>query len=185
MESVYCSTEEYLRDYAKLHESMPKQYVGLLYSRSNWIAGNLDIEKSMIAALEQRGLGVIPVFFYSMKDKNLGNLGGIEVVEKFFSQNDASQIQALVKFSTFFLGNSRGGIKEGEAIAGAEIMARLNVPMLCPVISYYKTEEEWSADPQGLGSQVAWSIAMPEFEGAIEPLVVGATSGFQSGGGDS
>jgi cobaltochelatase CobN len=185
LESVYSSTEEYLRDYSKLRGTTPKQYVGLLYSRSNWIAGNLDIEKTMVAALEQRGLGVIPVFFYSMKDKNLGNLGGVEVVEKFFPQDSDARIQALVKLSAFFLGNSRGGIKEGEAIAGAQIMARLNVPMICPVISYYKTEEEWAADPQGLGSQVAWSIAMPEFEGAVEPLVIGATSGFQGEGDDS
>ena len=178
MERIYSSTDEYLREYATTRDARPERFVAILYSRSNWISGNLDIEKKLIHAFEERGLGVIPVFFYSMKDKNLGNLSGVEVVEKFLTKETRTRVDAVVKLSAFFLGNSRGGIKEAEATAGARIMKMLNVPMACPVISYYKTKEEWLADPQGLGSQVAWSIAMPEFEGAIEPLVVGATRGF-------
>jgi cobaltochelatase CobN len=178
MERIYSSTDEYLRDYAAWRGVTPKQFVAILYSRSNWTSGNLDIERQLTHAFEERGLGVIPVFFYSMKDKNLGNLSGVEVVEKFLMKENHSLVDGIVKLSAFFLGNTRGGLKEAEATAGACILKMLNVPMACPVISYYKTEEEWRADPQGLGSQVAWSIAMPEFEGAIEPLVVGATRGF-------
>ncbi|MDD2706721.1 MAG: cobaltochelatase subunit CobN, partial [Verrucomicrobiae bacterium] len=77
--------------------------------------------------------------------------------------------------------NSRGGLRESEAPAGVQLLKRLNIPLIGPVNSYYKTREEWEADPQGLGSQVAWSIALPEFEGVIEPLVIGATSGFRNG----
>ena len=29
------------------------------------------------------------------------------------------------------------------------------------------------ADPQGLNSEVSWAVAMPEFEGAIEPFFLG------------
>ncbi len=54
------------------------------------------------------------------------------------------------------------------------MLARLNVPLIQPLTSYYKTEAEWAADPQGLGAEIGWSLALPEFEGVIEPLMVAA-----------
>ena len=139
------------------------------------------MERSLIAALERSGVGVIPVFYYSVKDSGLGNLSGVEVIEKFMCEDGRPIVNALVKLSSFFLSNTRGSMDEAQAPTGVEMLKRLNIPMLCPVLSYSKTPEEWEADPQGLGSQVAWSIAMPEFEGAVEPLIVGATSGFKNG----
>lgn len=181
MDRAYESTAAYLADYERRRGGPPSEYVGVLYSRSCWIGGNLDVERAVVAALERRGVGVIPVFYYSVKDAGLGNLSGVEVIEKFFCAEGRPVIAALVKLSSFFLSNTRGSMDEAQAPTGVELLKRLNLPMLCPVISYSKTPEEWEADPQGLGSQVAWSIAMPEFEGAIEPIVVGATSGFKNG----
>ena len=51
-------------------------------------------------------------------------------------------------------------------------------PSSGPVISYYKDRDEWLKDPQGLGQQIAWSIALPEFEGVIEPLMIAASRGI-------
>ena len=181
MDRVYSSTGDYLSDYERYLGEAPRQYVGVLYPRTNWIADNMDNERTLIAAIERAGLGAIPVFLYSIKDVGLGNLNGVEVVEKFFLRDGRPLIDGLVKLTSFFLGQSRGIDGAAQAPAGVGLLKRLNVPMLCPVTAYYKTAEEWEADPQGLGSQLAWSIAMPEFEGAIEPLIVGATSGFKNG----
>ena len=41
---------------------------------------------------------------------------------------------------------------------------------------YYQTVEEWKKDPQGLGNTIGMMIAMPEFEGVIEPIVIGGAS---------
>ena len=38
---------------------------------------------ALISDFEQIGIGVIPVFTYSVKDKNLGSLSGKEVIEIF------------------------------------------------------------------------------------------------------
>lgn len=44
------------------------------------------------------------------------------------------------------------------------------MPVLAPVISYYKTIEEW--EKEELNLDIGWAIAMPEFEGVIEPIII-------------
>ncbi|OPY92630.1 MAG: Aerobic cobaltochelatase subunit CobN [Syntrophaceae bacterium PtaU1.Bin231] len=172
MDRLFLSTGAYLEEYERYLPTAPAAYIGLLYSRSNWATRNLEIEKRLVAAFEKRHIGVIPVFHYSLKDETLGNLAGVEVIEKYLLKDDGSPlVDGIVKLTSFFLGSSRGANDAERAPAGAELLKRLNVPLFGPVISYYKNREEWLDDPQGLGSQAAWSIAMPEFEGIIEPPI--------------
>lgn len=155
---------------------MPSLYAGILYSRSSWVTGNIKVERSLIQSLEKRGIGVIPVFFYPLKDEGLGNLSGVEIIDKFFVKEGQPIVDGIIKLSMFFLDNKRGDFDESNAPGGVTLLKRLNVPLFCPVLSYYKDKEQWLNDPEGLGSQVAWSMAMPEFEGVIEPMIIGATS---------
>ncbi|PIV20761.1 MAG: cobalt chelatase, partial [Deltaproteobacteria bacterium CG03_land_8_20_14_0_80_45_14] len=177
MGKTFQSSEEYLSAYREYLSVKPAAYVGLLFSRSNWVSGNLEVETSLVSSLERQGLGVIPVFLYSLKDRNLGNLSGVEVVEQFFIREGFCSVDAIVKLTAFFLESKRGGIKETDAPSGVEFLKRLGVPVFSPVISYYKDSEQWLSDGEGLGSQVGWSVAMPEFEGVIEPILVGAIRG--------
>ena len=177
-EEVFSDTESYLAWYAGYLPKAPATFVGVIYSRSAWATRNIGIERSLIAALEARGLGVIPVFLYPLKDPGIGNQSGVEVVERFLVRDGKSLVGGVIKLTSFFLGNSRGEIKASDAPSGVAIMKRLNVPLFCPVTSYYKNAEQWLNDSHGLGQQVAWSIAMPEFEGVIEPMVIGASRGI-------
>ncbi len=170
-------TAEFLESYPHRHRPL----VGVLFSRTNWVTGNLEVERALLRALEKRGMGVVPVFFYSLKDRNLGNLSGEEAIRKFLMKDEHTPlVAALVKLTVFFLGQQGNDRGETQAEAGARLLRQLNVPLMGPVISYYKDQEAWLADPQGLGSQVAWSMALPEFEGVIEPLIVGATRGISN-----
>jgi len=177
-EEVFTDTESYRAWYATYRPQNFPTCVGVLYSRSAWATRNIEIERSLISALESRGVGVIPAFLYPLKDPGIGNLSGVEAVERFFMQGGKPLVNGVIKLTSFFLGNSRGEIKAADAPAGVEIMRRLNVPLFCPVTSYYKNAEQWLHDPNGLGQQVAWSIAMPEFEGVIEPMIIGASRGI-------
>ncbi len=172
---VFQETESYLSYYRSKLGFMPSDFVGILYSRSAWATGNLNIERSLVTALEEQGLGVIPVFLYPLKDPGLGNLGGVEVVEKFLMSGGKPIVDGIIKLTVFFLGNTKGDMKTAEAPSGVELMKRLNLPLFSPVISYYENAEQWLHDPNGLGTQVAWSMAMPEFEGVIEPVIIGAS----------
>lgn len=173
----YDDTKEFL----DLYPLRDRPLVAILFPRTNWVSGNMDVERSLIEALEDRGMGALPVFFYSFKDGSLGNLGGEDVIRKFLLNGDGTPvIEAVVKMSVFFLGQKKGNGSESQADAGAALLKELNVPLINPVISYYKDREKWLADPDGLGQQVAWSIALPEFEGVIEPVVVGASRGMNN-----
>jgi cobaltochelatase CobN len=153
--------------------------VGLLYPRSNWLHGNLEVERAVVAALEKRGVGVIPVFHHSIKDDALGNLSGAEVVERFLMAPESPKVSGVIKLGAFPLGSRKGASDESVGSVGAALFARLGIPLFGPTISYYQSPEQWAANPQGLGSQVGWSLAMPEFEGVIEPMVLGASGGAE------
>jgi cobaltochelatase CobN len=181
MDEVFSNTDAYLAAYLPRLPFTPSATVGLLYSRSSWATRNLEIERCFIKTLESRHIAVIPVFFYSLKDENLGNLSGVEVIETFLMKDGRPAVDGIIKLTAFFLGTSRGGentVKEADATSGTALLKRINIPLINPVISYYKDPDQWLADPQGLGSQVAWSLAMPEFEGVIEPMVIGAARGI-------
>lgn len=149
-------------------------FVGLLVSRSNVLANNTAVEEALIESLEKRGIGVAPVAYYPMKDEALGNKDGTEIIEHYFVKNHQSRIQALIKLSSFLLSNKKGDAKGGIKSSGETLLEKLNIPLISPIMSYYKSQQEWEDDPQGLGSQVAFSIALPEFEGGIEPIIIGA-----------
>jgi cobaltochelatase CobN len=153
--------------------------VGILFSRFHWVNENIAIENALIEKLESLGLDVIPVFSYSLKDEGLGTKGSGKVVsECFISDDGKANIDALINFQFFLLGSDRKSAVNSEiASGGIDILKRLGVPVFTPITSFYKTIEEWSDDPQGADStMIGWSIAMPEFEGRIEPIIIGGLS---------
>ncbi len=168
-------------EYLDVYPYAGNPLVGLLFSRSNWISGNMETERLLVDALEKHGMGVIPVFFYSIRDSNLGNLGGEEVIRKYFLDDSKQpRVNVVIKNTVFFLGQKGGGMHESQADSGVRLLKELNVPLVGPVISYYREKEKWLEDPRGLGQQVAWSIALPEFEGVIEPIIIGAARGVSN-----
>ena len=174
-ERIFSNVDEYLGWYK------PKDAptVGILFSRHYWVNDNLEVEDTLIFELEALGLNVIPVFSYSVKDKELGCKGSAEVVREYFLNKDgACRIDALIKLQTFFLGSSRDKGFDDKEIAskGIEILKEFDVPVFSPITSYYRTLNEWKNQPQQTGTEIGWSIALPEFEGVIEPIIIGAAS---------
>ncbi|MEW6771665.1 MAG: cobaltochelatase subunit CobN [Bacillota bacterium] len=170
---IFTSVEEYLAWYGK-----PGPHVGLLFARNQWVNGTLAVEDALIRSLEARGLGVLPAFCYSLKDEGLGTKGSGEVVKGFFFDAAGQpRIAALVKLLAFFLAaraRTDDFIRENVAASGVELLNQLGVPVFQPVVSFYKSVDDWATDPQGLSQDIAWTVAMPEFEGVIEPVFLGA-----------
>jgi cobaltochelatase CobN len=153
--------------------------VGLLVSRFYWVNENIAIENAVIKKFESMGLAVIPAFSYSVKDEGLGTKGSGEVVlECFFDDGGKSRIDALINLQVFLLGADQKNAEDGEiASGGIAVLKKLGVPVFTPITSFYKTIEEWSDDSQGADStMIGWSISMPEFEGRIEPIIIGGLS---------
>jgi cobaltochelatase CobN len=118
----------------------------------------------MVRELEKE-FDVFPAFCYGMGDAELGAKPSGEVIEQFFL--DRLKLDALINLQSVF----NAGTEEGSTNA----LKELDVLVFHPLMAYYKTEEEWRENSQGLSNlEVGWSVAMPEFEGVIEPIIIGA-----------
>ncbi len=168
---VFTSVEDYWSWYQPPSE---KPVVGLLFSRQYWVNGEIEVEEALIQALEEEGMAVLPVFAYSLEDKALGTQGGYGAVKKFFLKKDGtSRIEALIKMIPFFLGTKSRSLADTSAVErGVSLLKRLNVPVFQPLSLYYQDESQWRQNPQGLTHEIGWALAMPEFEGVIEPLAL-------------
>ena len=157
-------------------------WVGLVVGRHYWVGETLEVEELLISDLEELGLRVIPIFTNTIKDDGLGNKGALAWLREVFLALDAPRLSAVVKLVSFFLGHTRSsaGNQEDAAASGVAALKELGAPVFQPVFSSSKSVEQWQDDPQGLGSEVAWSVAMPEFEGVIEPMYLGGGSRYES-----
>ena len=152
--------------------------VGMLFSRHYWVNDNAAPEAAIVESLEAEGLAVVPLFSHGVRDANIGNLGSLAASRAAFARREGRPgIEALVKLSTFFLGREKGEDEDGRQAAGGVVLfTELDVPVFQPVVSTSRSIAEWRDDPQGLGPEIAWMVAMPEFEGVIEPMFVGGVS---------
>lgn len=160
------------------HQAHPAEHahtVGLLFSRHTFTNTDAALEIALIDALQARGLNVLPVFSHGTPDKEAGALGPIDTARRYFiDHNGKVRISALINLHFFFLGREAGGdISEtGVAAQSVAFFKELNIPVFKPVVSYSKSIQQWEEDPQGLMAEVSFGIAMPEFEGNIEPLIM-------------
>lgn len=171
---VYESRGAFTAHYPLIHDMT----VGFLFSRHSFTNGDACLEEALIKAFQDRGVNVLPVFANSTVDPEAGSLGPLKTAESYFLDREGRPlIHALINLHYFFLGRSRNqDVSEtGVAKESVEFFKKLNVPVFKPLIAYSKSVEEWEEDPQGLTAEVCFGIAMPEFEGNIEPIMVAAS----------
>jgi len=177
---VFLTTKDYRAWYAPKVCDGP--WVAILFSRASWASSNCAIEDALIRAIEEEGLNVIPVFTYSLRDDSLGAKGMAHVVEEYLAPHGHPEVDAIVKLIPFLLGTSaeEGHYGKTAAARGTSLLAQLGIPVFSPVISAYKSLEQWR-ESSGLTLDVGWAVAMPEFEGVIEPIYIGAGSSSADG----
>ncbi|MEA1866154.1 MAG: cobaltochelatase subunit CobN [Euryarchaeota archaeon] len=158
-------TFETIGDYLEWYKPEKRHAIGILFHRTYWSNGDLEIVDAMIRELETE-FDVIPAFCFGMGDSETGAKSSGEVTEDFFM--DPVKIDAIVNLqSIFHAGNSEESVSA---------LTKLDIPVFHPLTVYRKTEEEWMEDFQGMSSsEVAWSVAMAEFEGVIDPLIIGTS----------
>ena len=174
----FSSVESYLDWYKPDDGPM----VGLLLLRYYWVNKSMAIENALIRALEARGLNVLPVFSYSIKDESLKSRGMPEVIMSYFFKDGKPIVDAVIKTIPFLVGkdqyirdNNTGD--EAASRKGVDLLKKLGVPVFQPIVSVYRSAEEWE-ESGGLANDIGWGVAMPEFEGVIEPVLVGASMGL-------
>lgn len=137
--------------------------VGLVLMRSYLLAGNTAHYDGVIAALEARGLKVLPVF--------ASGLDARPAAEKYFVQDGRPVIDAMLSLTGFSL---VGGPAYNDAHAAETLLAGMDVPYLAAHAIEFQTLQEWAASNRGLMPvESTIMVAIPELDGATEPTVFG------------
>ncbi|MEY6434259.1 magnesium chelatase subunit H [Thioalkalicoccus limnaeus] len=140
--------------------------VGLLIMRSYVLAGNTGHYDGVIAALEARGLRVVPAF--------ASGLDARPAVERYFRRDGRTLVDAVVSLTGFSL---VGGPAYNDARAAEETLAALDVPYLAAHPLEFQTVEQWEGSDQGLlPVEATMMVAIPELDGAAGPMVFGGRS---------
>lgn len=137
--------------------------VGLLLMRSYLLAGNTAHYDGVIAALEARGLRVIPAF--------AAGLDARPAVERYFQSSGVPCVDAVVSLTGFSL---VGGPAYNDAKAAEEMLSRLDVPYVAGHAVEFQTLEQWGRSDRGLMPvESTIMVAIPELDGATGPTVFG------------
>jgi magnesium chelatase subunit H len=146
--------------------------VGLLLLRSYVLAGNAGHYNGAIAALEARGLRVIPAF--------ASGLDGRPAIDKYFVRDGVPVVDAVVSLTGFSL---VGGPAYNDARAAEETLAALDVPYIAAHPLEFQTLRQWQSDPRGLMPvEATMMVAIPELDGGIWPMTFGGRCGMSETG---
>ena len=151
----------------------PRGTVGVIVMRSYLLASNTAHYDGAIAALEARGLSVIPAF--------ASGLDARPTIEQFFMKDGRPTIDALVSLTGFSL---VGGPAYNDSSAAEEILSKLDVPYLAAHPLEFQTLEQWNESERGLMPvEATIMVAIPELDGATSPTVFGGRSSAATDGG--
>ena len=147
----------------------PERTIGLLLMRPQIVSDARRHYDALIRAIENEGLAVIPAISTFMDNR--------EACRAFFVDDSksegaagprVSQIVSLTGFSFV------GGPAMNDSEASVEFLRELNVPFRSMVSLDFQTIENWELNRLGLNPvQAAMQVAIPEIDGATEPLIFG------------
>jgi magnesium chelatase subunit H len=145
--------------------------IGVVLQRTHLVTGDDAHYVAMVQELEYLGARVIPVF--------AGGLDFSKPVESYFYDPlnpEQSLVDAVVSLTGFAL---VGGPARQDHPKAIESLQRLNRPYMVALPLVFQTTEEWEDSDLGLHPiQVALQMAIPELDGAIEPIVVSGRDGL-------
>ncbi len=143
-----------------------KATIGLLVLRSYVLADNARHYDGVIAAMEARGLRVIPAYATGLDAR--------PAIEKYFMRDGRPIVDALVSLIGFSL---VGGPAYNNAKAAEEILARLDVPYIAAHPVEFQTMNDWRASDRGLSPvEATVMVSIPELDGSTGPMVFGGRS---------
>ncbi|MGB3136653.1 MAG: magnesium chelatase subunit H [Nodosilinea sp.] len=145
--------------------------IGLVLQRTHLVTGDEAHYVAMVQEFEYLGAKVIPVF--------AGGLDFSKPVDAYFFDpvdNTRTIVDAVVSLTGFAL---VGGPARQDHPKAIETLKRLNRPYMVALPLVFQTTEEWEDSDLGLHPiQVALQMAIPELDGAIEPIVLSGRDGL-------
>ncbi|NET32345.1 MAG: magnesium chelatase subunit H [Cyanothece sp. SIO1E1] len=146
--------------------------IGLVLQRTHLVTKDDAHYVAMVQELESMGARVIAVF--------AGGLDFSKPVDAYFfdplSKGKEAIVDAVISLTGFAL---VGGPARQDHPKAIESLKRLNRPYMVALPLVFQTTEEWEESDLGLHPiQVALQIAIPELDGAIEPIILSGRDGM-------
>lgn len=174
--TMYDDAKEYLNWYASRKDLPEAQRrgdcptIGLVMQRTHIVTGDDAHYVSMVSEFEAMGARVISVF--------AGGLDFSKPVAEYFYEpinKEEAIVDAVVSLTGFAL---VGGPAKQDHPKAIDALKKLNRPYMVALPLVFQTTEEWLDSDLGLHPiQVALQIALPELDGAIEPIVMSGRDG--------
>jgi magnesium chelatase subunit H len=144
-----------------------KGTVGVLVLRSYLLSNNAGHYDGVIAALESRGLRVVPAFS--------AGLDARPAIDAYFFKDGQVAVDAVVSLTGFSL---VGGPAYNDAKAAEEVLSRLDVPYVAAHPVEFQNLAQWGGSDRGLlPVESTIMVAIPELDGATSPIVFGGRPG--------
>ncbi len=145
--------------------------IGLVLQRTHLVTGDDAHYVAMVQEIEAMGAKVIPVF--------AGGLDFSKPIDAYFydplSRGENAIVDTIVSLTGFAL---VGGPARQDHPKAIDSLKRLNRPYMVALPLVFQTTEEWENSDLGLHPiQVALQIAIPELDGAIEPIILSGRDG--------
>ncbi|BAY21558.1 magnesium chelatase subunit H [Calothrix sp. NIES-2100] len=143
--------------------------VGLVLQRTHLVTGDDAHYVAIVQELESLGAKVLPVF--------AGGLDFSKPVDAYFYEptTNTPLVDAVISLTGFAL---VGGPARQDHPKAIDALKRLNRPYMVALPLVFQTTEEWMDSDLGLHPiQVALQIAIPELDGAIEPIILSGRDG--------
>jgi magnesium chelatase subunit H len=158
------------RDVSEDHKDPLAPCIGLVLQRTHIVTGDAAHYVAMLQEFESMGARVIPIF--------ASGLDFSKPLEAYFfdpiDKNNAI-VDAVVSLTGFAL---VGGPARQDHPKAIDVLKRLNRPYMVALPLVFQTTEEWEESDLGLHPiQVALQIAIPELDGAIEPIILSGRDG--------
>jgi magnesium chelatase subunit H len=173
---MYEDAKEYFNWYASRKDLPEAQRrgdcptIGIVLQRTHIVTGDDAHYVSVLSEFEARGARVVPVF--------AGGLDFSKPVDEYFYEPINKQeaiVDAVVSLTGFAL---VGGPAKQDHPKAIESLKKLNRPYMVALPLVFQTTEEWQESDLGLHPiQVALQIALPELDGAIEPIIMSGRDG--------
>jgi magnesium chelatase subunit H len=165
--NMFENLEEYLNWYNRRKDveiSKESDVIGLVLQRSHLVTGDAGHYEGVVSEFEAKGCRVVPVF--------AGGLDFSSPINSFFYDplgSGRSYVDVVVSLTGFAL---VGGPARQDAPNAIKSLKELCVPYIVSLPLVFQTTEEWLDSELGIHPvQVALQVALPELDGAIEPLV--------------
>ena len=141
---------------------------GIVFYRADWASGNLAHVDALVRACEARGLDVLPVFVYSLRDCD--RIGDLPLVyASSFMRDGVTVVDVVVSLLSYAASDLS---REERLVRSVGPALRADVALDVPLVqgvTTMQTIEAWRASAAGLGPfDAATKIVMPEFDGKID-----------------